>query len=69
MKYPYIRAWGKYLGSYQYYINAQVERADKDRAPNNAIYYNEDKKCWATADEITDDGARERIEIMSNTYK
>ena len=37
--YPYLRAWCKMMGSYDYYLQAQLEKARKDKAPEDAIYY------------------------------
>lgn len=36
--YVYIRAWGKMLGSHDYYIQNQVEQAREDKAPQDVIY-------------------------------
>lgn len=38
MNYPYIKAWGMYMGSYAYYIRDQQERAQQQNAPADAIY-------------------------------
>ena len=51
MKYYYIRAWGKLLNSFAYYIEAEIERARKDKAPETAIYRREDG-TWATFEQI-----------------
>lgn len=50
--YPYIRAWGKLLGSFHYYVREQVEQARADRAPTNATHRKVDG-TWATTDDIT----------------
>ena len=36
--YPYVRAWGRYMGSQEYYINGQVQRARETSAPDDAIF-------------------------------
>lgn len=46
MDYKYIRAWGAYMGSFDYYVNDQVAQARKDNAPEDAIYCRDGK--WAT---------------------
>jgi hypothetical protein len=50
--YPFIRAWGRLMGSYNYYIRDQVQQARDDHAPANAVYRREDG-TWATTDDIT----------------
>lgn len=37
-EYPFVRGWGVMMGSYPYYITAQVEQAKTDKAPQTAIY-------------------------------
>jgi hypothetical protein len=37
-KFPYIRLWGKSLGSMDYYIIGQVARANETNAPRDALY-------------------------------
>ena len=39
MDYKYIRAWGHMMGSKDYYIQDQIEQARKDKAPQDAIYW------------------------------
>lgn len=53
--YPYIRMWGYMLGSMPYYITAQVEKARRDKAPQNATYYEDTTKRWNTTDDIAND--------------
>lgn len=36
-QYPWIVAWGRYLGSFDYFITAELERARADSAPRTAI--------------------------------
>jgi len=53
MDYLYIRAWGRLLGSYQYYIAAEVAQAQQDKAPHDAIFKRGDVwHCWS---DINDD--------------
>lgn len=49
-KYPYIVKWGKYLGSMDYYIQGELERAVQTNAPQNAIYWDGSK--WHTTEDI-----------------
>ena len=50
MDYEWIRKWGRFLGSYKYYIDDEVARARADHAPQNAIYKHDGK--WYTTDSI-----------------
>ena len=49
--YPYIRAWGRMLGSDSYYIDRQVAQARTDGAPPNAVYRNANGQ-WQTTDDV-----------------
>ncbi|QXV74327.1 hypothetical protein [Rhizobium phage RHEph16] len=37
-KYKYIRAWGRMLHSFDWYINDEIDKAQKENAPNDAVY-------------------------------
>ena len=37
-QYLYIRAWGKQLGSFEYFIKGEQEKAAREKAPRTAIY-------------------------------
>ncbi|XVV02468.1 hypothetical protein ACQPW3_34690 [Actinosynnema sp. CA-248983] len=50
--YPFVRAWGRLMGSYDYYIRDKVQLAREDHAPANAVYRREDG-TWTTTDDIT----------------
>lgn len=56
-KYPWIVKWGRLLGSFAYYIDNQVHKAEADGAPTTAIYKREDEG-WATIDDITSPESR-----------
>lgn len=49
-RYKYVVAWGKYLGSFDPYINNQCLIALDDNAPEDATYKN-DAGVWQIADE------------------
>lgn len=57
--YPYIVRWHKESGSYPYYIEARVDEASNDNAPENAIYKRDDG-TWATTDDIANLEIRKR---------
>lgn len=50
-KYPFIRAWGTYMGSYPYYIEGEKERAEKDNAPGTALFRRSDGS-WALFEDL-----------------
>jgi hypothetical protein len=50
-EYPYIVLWGRYLGSYDYYIEQEVAQAKKDNAPKNATFTDSTGR-WHTFDEV-----------------
>lgn len=48
-EYKHIAAWGKLLGSKQYYINAEQRAAAEQNAPLTAIYKHNGR--WITIDD------------------
>lgn len=42
VEYVYIQAWGRMLRSFDYFINAEIDRARADGAPATAVYRNAD---------------------------
>ena len=66
--YVWIQRWGKFQGSYDYYIREQQQRAAAENAPINAIYksspYAEQPNVWHTADDITNPDAQARFARM-----
>jgi hypothetical protein len=50
--YPYIRAWGIALGSFEYYIKEQIELARQHDAPDNAIFFTHATNKWSTTDDL-----------------
>lgn len=75
MKYSYIRAWGRHMGSRGYYIDTQVERANETNAPDRATYekYANDGSGrtgeWSTVDDILNPMLKESIERAAERYK
>lgn len=61
VKYPYIEAWGKMLGSFSSYIDLQITLARKYKAPENAIYQETDG-TWSTVDDIQAGITRKTVE-------
>jgi hypothetical protein len=56
--YPYIWAWGRYLGSSDYYMEQQEEFAKKVDALHNVIYFDDHENRWVTVDEVMPDDTR-----------
>lgn len=50
--YKAIEAWGRMMGSFQYYIEGQVTKARADNAPEFAIYKHDDG-TWHTLADVT----------------
>jgi hypothetical protein len=57
--YPYIVAWGKFLGFLPYVVQEYVEKAIADNAPTDAIQKFDDG--WSTLDDINNETNRSRI--------
>ena len=53
IRHKYIVAWGKYQESKDYYINDQLALAEKENAPDNAIFRRGNGE-WATLESIED---------------
>jgi len=64
MDYIYIRAWGKLMGSENYFIRNEIATAHEDKAPGNAIYKGEDG-AWVTIEAITSDNRRQQVERLA----
>lgn len=58
--YPYIRAWGKLMGSYRYFIEDEIDRARSEGAPLNATSRGHDG-TWSTTDDIVSDDTRKQM--------
>jgi len=52
MKYPYIQLWGAFLGSEKSYIKGQQELAERENAPDDAIFRRHGG-TWATFDKLS----------------
>lgn len=61
--YPYIRAWGQLLGSYEYFIEAQIERAQEDNAPDDAVYVDQEGR-WHRFAHVTNEETRQQIDQL-----
>lgn len=52
--YNYIIAWNRMMGSYEYYIKQQIEKATKENAPEDVCYYNDFEQRWVTYKELSE---------------
>lgn len=70
MDYIYIRAWHRMTGSFDYYIEAQVEKARADKAPETAVYFSRyEGNRWITLEECAP-GTQERVKaFIRSRYK
>jgi hypothetical protein len=66
-KYKYIVAWSQMMGSFGYYIDEQLEQAQRDKAPVNAIYYSTTEKQWQTTDNLPKSKIEELDEYIAGT--
>jgi len=69
-KYPYIWAWGKSLGSFDYYIEMQIAKAVAEQAPWDACYKaSEGSTCfnkeqpWVCLEHIGNPALRRRLAV------
>lgn len=66
--YPAIRAWGRNMGSYGYYIDNELALARSTKAPQDAIYPRKDSegkvKGWARIEDIKDLEKRLDMEVF-----
>jgi len=65
-KYPYVYAWGKLMGSYNYYIENQMELAEKENAPKNATF-RKDNGGWNTTTHLQPHTIAELNEYIAGT--
>lgn len=57
-EFPYIAAWGSFLGSEPYYIIQQIREARYDNAPKNSIYKDTTTDEWVTFDDCRNQSAK-----------
>lgn len=54
-EYLAVRLWGRDLGSYDYYINDEQQRASVDGAPVDAIYREHGTGKWVCVSDLQPD--------------
>lgn len=53
--YKHIRAWGKFMGSFEYYVRAEQRKAAADGAPLDVVYYSTSENRWVQFTEVAED--------------
>lgn len=51
--YPFIRYHGRRLGSHQWYIDQEIDKARGEGAPQTATFQQATNGCWTTVDHYT----------------
>jgi hypothetical protein len=59
--YKYIRAWGRLMHSNPSYIEDQIANARRDKAPDDAVYFDVLEKRWVRFANVTRDDTRSVI--------
>jgi hypothetical protein len=54
-EYIAIRLWGRQMGSYDYYIQMEQQKAAEDNAPLDAIYKRHGTEHWVCVSELKPD--------------
>jgi hypothetical protein len=71
-QYLHILAWGRQLGSFDYFIKNEQRKAAQDKAPRTAIYYSETEKRWVRYGEIvskqTKESIKKKVEWLGRTF-
>lgn len=65
IKYKHLWAWDTMMGSYDYWKEDQQKLAEKENAPEDAIYRKQ-AGTWATYRGIESDQTRKRIDGIVN---
>lgn len=67
--YPYIRAWGRLMHSYQYFVQGQIDRATKDNAPADACFFSQQDNRWIPFSEVEAESTRTLIQKFVDEQK
>ena len=66
-QYPFIRAWGKMMRSYDVYIKAQQQMARDENAPWDAIFMSHEGK-WHTFGGISNPNTKTEVMNIAAAY-
>lgn len=67
LKYPFVYAWDRMLGSYEEWSEREQERAEKESAPLDAVYRDSDGK-WVSFKNVQSFRTKRRIWNWLNTH-
>jgi len=67
--YAFIRAYGKYIGARESFVDDQVRQARRENAPNDVYLYDKDAKCWRRFNELEEKGEAGDEEAAEATKK
>ena len=51
-KYKHIRSWGRNMRSMEFYITQAQEKAARDGAPEDALYFSTTENKWVCASDL-----------------
>ncbi len=54
--YAFIRAYGKFIGARESFVDDQVRQARRENAPNDVYHYDKDAKRWKRFAELEEKG-------------
>lgn len=54
--YAFIRAYGKFIGARESFVDDQVRQARRENAPNDVYLYDKDVKLWKRFVELEEKG-------------
>lgn len=62
--YPLIVEWGRIMGSYPYYVNNQLRKAEELNAPKNTIYFEHETGSPRTTDTMGNLELKKELEAL-----
>ena len=68
MKYLYLRAWCRLLGSFPSFTECEVARAEAEQAPQTAVYRRIDG-TWVTFEEIQSEATKQAVQAIVREMK
>jgi len=63
--YPYVRAWGHYMGTPDLHVRDALHDARDSTAPADAVYRSFNTHEWITIGEIAPDGMRRQLHVFA----
>jgi predicted DNA-binding transcriptional regulator YafY len=68
IRHPYIYAWCRMQGSFQYWIEDQLAIAERDQAPADAIYKSTTDGKWHTTRDIKNEETMALVQKIHDQY-